>query len=100
MHMFIAIYFFLGVTFIHTQNTTIFTYVYVSMGTFHFGRLEGEMLCVGVGHMFKMLNRLSIMFMKGTMKVVDHVIELLVCQKIIQMPSYLWNFRCQMQDIE
>jgi hypothetical protein len=76
--MFIAIYFFLGTTFIHTQNTTIFTYVYVSMATFHSGRLEGEKLCVGV-HMFKMLNRLSIMFMKGAMKIVDHVIELLVC---------------------
>jgi hypothetical protein len=50
MFLFIAIYFSLGVTFIHTQNTTIFTYVYVSMGTFHFGRLEGEMLCVGVAH--------------------------------------------------
>jgi hypothetical protein len=50
MYMFIAIYFFLGETFIHTQNTTIFTYVYVSMGTFHSGRLEGEMLCVGLAH--------------------------------------------------
>jgi hypothetical protein len=50
MFLFIAIYFSLGVTFIHTQNTTIFTYVYVSMGTFHFGRVEGEMLCVGVAH--------------------------------------------------
>jgi hypothetical protein len=29
MYMFIAIYFFLGATCIHTQNTTIFTYVYV-----------------------------------------------------------------------
>jgi hypothetical protein len=50
--------------------------------------------------MFKMLNRLSIMFKKVTMKVVDHAIELLVCQKIIQMPTCLWNLRCQMQDIE
>ncbi len=51
-------------------------------------------------HMFKMFNRVSIMFMKGTMKVVDHVIELLVCQKVIQMPTWFWNLRCQMQDIE
>lgn len=49
--------------------------------------------------MFKMLNRLSIMFMKGTMKVVDHVIEL-ACQKVIQMPTWFWNLRYQMQDIE
>jgi len=50
MYLFIAIYFFLGATFIHNQDTTIFTYVYVSMGRFHFGRLEGEMLCGGVAH--------------------------------------------------
>jgi hypothetical protein len=40
-----------------------------------------------------MLNKLSITFMKGTMKVVDHVIESLVCQKIIQMPTCLWNLK-------
>jgi hypothetical protein len=40
MYMFIAIYCFLGATFIHTQTTTIFTYVYVSMGIFN-GNVEG-----------------------------------------------------------